>query len=98
VQIPVVVRTTAAFDHFRRSICHLPALRETRHDHPHVKSISDARPPSAHYADSDAGEFPNQRAHYPNPQLNPNTNPKQDNLCEELARTAQSLPGHQLTS
>jgi hypothetical protein len=25
-------------------------------------------------------------------------NPKQDNLCEELARTAQSLPGRRLTT
>jgi hypothetical protein len=27
------------------------------------------------------------------PKLNLHLNPKQDNLCEELARTAQSLPG-----
>src|SRR6516225_12419915 len=41
---------------------------------------------------------PNQRAHYPNPKLNPQPNPKQDNLCEELARMAQSSPERRLTT
>jgi hypothetical protein len=41
---------------------------------------------------------PNWRAHYPNPQLNLNPNPKQDNLCEEVARISQSPPGHRLAA
>ena len=44
----------------------------------------------------------NWRAIYPNlklnPKLNPHLNSKQDNLCEEVARTAQSAPDHRLAA
>jgi hypothetical protein len=78
----------------RLQLISLRGLQNDRRNH--ISPCPAHCPPGTDAADRAirfSNQLPNWRAHYPNLKLNSKLNPKQDNLCEELARTPQRKGG-----